>query len=300
MAAKITKIITNTVVACTALIVIAVLAVYVLSSIRMNRRYALVASQLTVASGPAAIADGQRLFVTRGCIDCHGADLSGKTIVDDPAIGKFAGTNLTSGKGGVASSLSDSAFALAIRQGIGPSGRALIFMPSTDYQDMSDDDVSKIIAYIRSRPPVDKPSIPQTVGPMARLLFLTGKMPNLLPAELINHQAKPPVHIAVAETVAYGHYLTNMCTGCHGKRLSGGPIPGGAPNWPPAKDITPAGLEHWNKVDFIKAMRTGVLPDGSILKAPMPWQNFSQLTNVELTAMWMYLRTVSPVAFGNH
>jgi len=46
-------------------------------------------------------------------------------------------------------------------------------------------------------------------------------------------------------------------------------------------------------------MRTGVRPDGNTMKEPMPWQNLSKMTDVEIKAMWAYLRTVPARADGN-
>jgi hypothetical protein len=69
-----------------------------------------------------------------------------------------------------------------------------------------------------------------------------------------------------------------------------------------AANLTPdqnTGLGIWTEGMFIKALRTGkhfgvsrpILP-------PMPWQNFSKLTDDDLEAIWAYLRTVP--AITNH
>ena len=42
------------------------------------------------------LALGERIVRVRsGCAHCHGVDLSGKEIIDDPAIGKVFSSNLT-------------------------------------------------------------------------------------------------------------------------------------------------------------------------------------------------------------
>ncbi|RFC35272.1 MAG: Cytochrome C oxidase, cbb3-type, subunit III [Candidatus Nitrotoga sp. SPKER] len=282
------------------LIILALVVIYTLSTIRMNKKYDLVASTINAPKDQASITEGRRLYISRGCVDCHGADLSGQTFINVPPIGKFTGTNLTSGKGGAASTMSDTDFAFAIRHGIAPDGSALIFMPATDFQGMSDEDVGKIIAYIRRVKPVNETSPAQHAGPITRLLFLAGKMPLLVSAELINHQAKSPAQVEVGETVEYGRYLAIGCTGCHGPGFSGGTIPGGPPDWPHAKNLTPAGdLGKWSQAEFIKTMRTGVRPDDSTLKPPMPWKNFSLMTDVELKAIWMFLKTIPAKETGN-
>jgi mono/diheme cytochrome c family protein len=67
-----------------------------------------------------------------------------------------------------------------------------------------------------------------------------------------------------------------------------------------ASNLTPepnSGIGIWTEDLFIKALRTGrhwgqarpILP-------PMPWQNYSRMTEEDLKAMYAYLRTIPPVA----
>ena len=78
--------------------------------------------------------------------------------------------------------------------------------------------------------------------------------------------------------------------------LAGGPIMGGDPSWPPAGNLTPHadGLEAWTEEDFLRAMREAEKPDGTELLAPMgPVTNFTRnMSDVELEALWMYLRSL--------
>ncbi len=276
------------------LLAVAVGVIYVWSNSYINRKFKVEAQAFAIPTGPAAVKEGERVFTTRACADCHGKDLAGVVVVDDPVVGRFAGVNLTKGKGGQGSELSDMDIARAIRHGVAPDGRALVFMPSTDFHAMSDGDLGALIAYIRSVPPVDKRSLPQRPGPLARLLFLQGKMAYLVSAEYIDHTAQPST-VTPGVTVEYGRYLANGCTGCHGFGFSGGAIPGAPPDWLPAVNITPhpvTGLGKWSEADFSKAVREGVRPDGVKVRFPMPWQNFSQLNDTEVKALWMFLKTV--------
>ncbi len=283
-------------------IVVAIAAVYLISNRHFARHFDVQVQAVPVPAGAAAIAEGQRLYTSRSCPDCHGPDLAGKAFVDDPLAGHFAGPNLTKGQGGLGGTLSDADFVRAIRHGVAPDGRALIFMPSTDFYAMSDPDLGAIIAYIRSVPPVDKPPPAPRIGVISRVLLLAGQMPYLVSAEVIDHKAPAPGTVKAEVSVEYGRYLANGCTGCHGFGFSGGPIPGGAPEWPPARNITPdpaTGLGKWSEADFIKALRTGVDPKGEQVRFPMPWQNFSHLTDTEVKALWAYLKTVPPKPAGN-
>ena len=43
--------------------------------------------------------------------------------------------------------------------------------------------------------------------------------------------------------------------------LSGGRV-AGPPDLPPASNLTPAGIGHWQEADFVRALREGIRPDG--------------------------------------
>ena len=58
----------------------------------------------------------------------------------------------------------------------------------------------------------------------------------------------------------------------HRADLSGGPVPGGDPSWPPARNITPhtGGLAAWSYDDFTRAMREARGPTAQTSRSP--WQ----------------------------
>jgi hypothetical protein len=65
-----------------------------------------------------------------------------------------------------------------------------------------------------------------------------------------------------------------------------------------ASNITPdpeTGIGKWTESDFFTAMRTGLTPDGRNLDPFMPWHLFQGITDRDLKAMWVYLRTVKPI-----
>jgi mono/diheme cytochrome c family protein len=283
-----------------ALLVVAVTAVYGTSQYRMNRSYAFTGGELVVPSDEATIERGHHLFVTRGCVDCHAHDLGGELIVDDPLAGRISGTNLTRGAGGVADRYTDAAWATAIRHGIRPDGKPLLFMPSYEYYPLSDEDVAALIAYIKSIDPVDRETPRHRVGPLGRALYLAGQMP-LVSAEMIDHSAVRPPAPPEGATIEYGGYLATGCIGCHGPGYSGGRIPGTPPSFPIVTNITPdeeTGIGRWTENDFFRALRDGVRPDGSELDPFMPVQNTRVMTDDEIRALWLYLQTVPPKPAG--
>lgn len=263
--------------------------VYQNSTSRLNQKFNIIGSSIKVPTSKAEIEEGKRIFITRSCTDCHGKDLAGVTFINDLAVGTFSGSNLTAGTGGLPASHKPEDFERAIRHGVGADGRPLLLMPSTDFHNMTDEDIGNLIAYIKSADPIDKEPIPIVVGPLGRFLFSMGKLPLLVTAELIDHTEKVREKIKPALTLEYGKYISATCTGCHGQTLVGGPIPGAPPEWPVAPNITASGIGKWTELEFITAMRTGKRPDGSEIRAPMPWQNFALMKDIELKSLRMYL-----------
>lgn len=286
------------------LAVLAAITVYALSSYRMNRLYPVEVRSMDIPTDLAGIERGRHLAVAIGkCVDCHGPNLAGKVFIDDPMMGRFVGSNLTSGQGGIGKIFTDTDFERALRHGVKPDGKPMLFMPAELFTYFSDQDLGAVIAYVKSVPPVDNSPPSLRVGPVSRVLFLAGKFPQLIAAELIDHKVHPTApHPGV--TPEYGRYLaiTGRCMSCHGRGLSGGQVPGTPPdpkNFPPAANLTPRGIGTWTEKDFFTALRQGKRPDGSTLNPFMPWMYTSQMTDDEIRALWAFLKTVPPKDSGN-
>lgn len=231
------------------------------------------------------------------CRICHAPDLGGRAEIDNAAMGRLWGPNLTTGEGSATRDYTPVDWSRAIRHGLARDGRRLILMPSEDYFAFSDEDIGAVVAYIRSVPPVDRPNPGLTVGPVARTLLVTGEVTfayDKIPHAEARSTATP------GATVAWGQVLGTTCIGCHGHGLSGGAIPGGDPSWPEARNITrhDTGLAGWTEADFVRAMREGRRPDGTAIQPPMPWQAYAGLTDADLRALWLYLESVEPRAYG--
>lgn len=64
-----------------------------------------------------------------------------------------------------------------------------------------------------------------------------------------------------------------------------------------AANLTPdreTGIGKWTEDQFILVLRTGRNGDHAILP-PMPWGNFSKMTDDDLKAIYAYLQTIPPV-----
>lgn len=277
-----------------AIVLVALSGVYGFSEVRYRKQYTAEAPALAFAADTAAVARGGHLANSiAGCVDCHGDNLGGKAVFDVPILGRVYGLNLTGGKGGLASTLTDADYEHAIRHGIAPSGRALKVMPATDYANLSDEDLAAIVAYVKSRPAVDNDPPAVLVGPLGRALMLAGKMP-LLAAEQIDHTRSHVASVSPVPGVEYGAYLVSVgCMGCHGPALAGGKIATGDPSWPPAANLTPAGnLKKWSEEDFRRVLREGKRPNGIPVNVAMPVRLLKNLSDDEIHSIWLYLQTI--------
>ena len=280
------------------LILLALAGVYVVTSSRMSKRYDVAARPVPVPADSAGIERGRHIAIAIGkCVTCHGDDLGGSVLGENVLLGRLVASNLTRGKGGVGERYDDAALARAIRHALRHDGTPLRVMPSEAFQYLSDEDVGALVAYLRSLPPVDRELPPLRVGPMARVLSLMTTFP-LIPARVVDHARVPPASMPEGITVEYGKYLADVggCTGCHGPGLSGGSIgPGKAPS-----NLTPAGIGTWTEADFIRALREGKRPVGAEIDSlEMPWPQAGKMTDLEIRAVWAFLKSVPPRAFGN-
>ena len=272
--------------------------VFVRSNAKLRQTFVVSVKPVSVPADAAAIARGRHIAETRGCSECHGADLGGKTVFANGAMGRVDAPNLTRGAGGVPANFKDEDYIRAIRHGVTTDGRGLFLMPAEEYSTFSDADMGALIAYIKSVPPVDRPRGPVALGPIARLLVTLGKIK--LAAEQIDHANVKPAVVTPAVSAEYGRYLATGCTGCHGPNFSGGKIAVGPPDWPPAANLTPHAdgrIAKWSEADFLKTMRTAKRPDGTELNAAMP-RAFGKLEESELKALWLFLKTLPAAATG--
>lgn len=274
-----------------ALILLAVGVVYAMTSARLGKSYPLDVKAVEVPTDSMSVERGRHLvFAVGKCPQCHGDNLAGKMISDDPAFARLWSANLTRGKGGLGSTLTDADYVRAIRYGVKPDGKPLIFMPSESYSHFSDGDLATIIAYVKSVTPVDQVNPPPRIGPVMRILATLIPGFPFLEAEKIDRATVPPVSVPIGVTKEYGNYLvtTGGCKSCHNPNLSGGSKVEGVVT----ANLTPAGIGKWTEADFFRALRTGVRPDGRILSAVMPWPYTKNLTDDELHAMWMYIHSI--------
>lgn len=276
----------------------ALAAAYHSAERRVSRVYEVEVSPVPVVETPENLARGEHLVEgVAQCGTCHGEDLGGMQLADDPWLGRLWGPNLTPGRGGIAHH-SDTDLVRSIRHGVKRDGTPTLMMPAQHFYHLSDADLGAIIAYLRRLPPVDREAPARRMGLVSAIAIVSDRVPDLIPAELLASRPPRLDGSSPATTPAYGAYLveTGGCKVCHRQDLRGGLHPLSLPDEPPPPDLTAGGpLAQWSERDFVHALRTGVTPDGRHLDPEwMPWPAFARMTDLEMRAIFLYLRSLAP------
>jgi mono/diheme cytochrome c family protein len=305
-------------------VVVAVVVVFVaLGSVYVmatwNRDYSETPLPAITASGdPEVIARGEYVVHNVAhCTVCHGAPdlkpgdaidwnvpLAGGRVWDVPLFGRFVAANITPDRETGIGSLTDGEVARAIRHAVGRSGRILPFMLLATGP-MSDEDLTAVVSFIRSRAPVKREGTPEAWGVMAKVL--SGSFTPRLDAA--------PAHVAPGDSpsVERGRYLATgpaACGVCHTPRdpltfaLNGPPLSGSAAM--PEADSTNAGFEFvypnltpdpetghitaWDEDTFLQRFRGGRVHAGST----MPWESYQRMTDTDIRSVYRFLRSLPP------
>ncbi len=98
----------------------------------------------------------------------------------------------------------------------------------------------------------------------------------------------------------YGKHLAQTCSGCHGDTFAGAKVIGGPPDWPPAANLTPAGLVDWTFDDCSRALTDGKSKNGVALREPMAsMPKFAKhMSEIKLQALWAYFKDLPPQSTG--
>jgi len=200
----------------------------------------------------------------------------------------------------------------AIRAGRRPNGERLIPVhPYTVFNGMAEQDLKDLVVYLRSVPPVDKPTPAKKITvPMFESVFLPAWLATFAPRET------PPAS-APTSGVARGEYLTRAvshCGECHTPRtitmavdnsrfLAGAPK-GKGPEGSAVPNITPdrdTGIGSWSEEQIADYLETGNKPDGDVAGGLMAEviqgtsAGFKDLTKADRLAIAKYLKSIPPV-----
>lgn len=224
------------------IVLVAVAGLWGVSQATVMRSWPKTAQTTIAAHDAGAVARGQTLAMRYGCLDCHGAHLTGKLFFDEMPVGRVWGPNLTF----AAQHQSDADLARAIRTGVASDGRALWIMPSSAFAHFTDAETADILAFIRAQPVAGEHQPRPQFGPLGRVGVVLGKFrsaPQLVELE----RGLRPDDLGGAH--AEGRSLARACMECHGADLKGGETTG-------APDLTVAAAYDFE--DFARLLRTGV------------------------------------------
>jgi mono/diheme cytochrome c family protein len=228
----------------------------------------------------SSVAEGGRLARILGCSDCHGPRLEGRLVSRERWVADVVAPNLTR----VVPGYSDDELARTIRHGIRRDGTGVFAMPSSSFFHLSDEDLGRLIAFLRRQPLEEGDPGATSVGPMGRLGLVTGRV-RLVPAAM-DHGAPRVSAGTGADMTARGRYLARVaCAECHGAAFEGG-LDGRAPPLAIAATYADEAFRH--------LMRTGETPGKRplYLMSETARARFAHLTDDEIAALLTFARTL--------
>lgn len=225
--------------------------------------------------------------------------LAGGFLMEDPGFTAYA-PNITQDHETGIGSWSDEEIIRAIREGVRKDGTIIgPPMPFPSYREISDSDAQAIVAYLRTVAPV-RNSVPRSVYNFP-----------------LPESWGPPVgsvpDVPRDDSLAYGDYLGNAlghCMECHTPMVEGmfdfsrtgaGGIvfhePHGLDLAAMAANITPhpeQGIGEWTDDEIKTAITKGISRDGRELAPIMAFPYYQNMSDEDLDALIVYLRSIPP------
>ena len=238
-----------------------------------------VAETLSVSlpADPMEIAEGKRLAQLTGCTHCHGENLSGGVPLDIPGWVRFVAPNLTT----ILPSYGDGELVGLIRRGVKRDGTGAWLMPSQMFRHLHDEDLARIVAWIRTVPAADGLTETTQFRLMGRFVVVSGEFKSA-PQQIAELDAAGPA----VDTSGRGAYLAmNLCSECHGQDLQG-----------ESATRTPAltRAKDYSAEEFARLMNTGVGPADRAVGLMTETSNarFAHLTTGEVDAIYAFLQSL--------
>jgi cytochrome c553 len=255
--------------------------IYFASERELDRRFTVADNAtLVIPTDAAEIAEGRRIAQLGGCMHCHGDNLAGTVVDDIPKLVRLVAPNIST----LLPTYSDAQLATVLRKGVKPDGKSVLFMPSEMYRHLRDEDLARVIAWLRSKPAVPSGITEKTqLRPIGRLIIANGDFKpaaraiESLPAAVGSYDADDPVSRG-------RHLAMNYCSECHGQDLQGvAPI-----NAPALAVVKGYSLER-----FTRLMQEGVGTGDRQFKmmTPTAKARFTQLTPDEIVAVHAFLKS---------
>lgn len=268
---------------------------------------------LKIASTPDRVERGRQLSAML-CNDCHmdasTGKLSGRRMAEVSQFGEIHSRNITNDPEYGIGKWTDGQLAFLLRTGIKPDGRFLPIMAKLSK--MSDEDLHSIIAFLRSDNPWVQAEDART--PDTKYSFFAKFLTNIKaikPMEYHSHVAEPDT----TNAVKWGEYVALNrveCYTCHSADFatdnfndppkSKGYFGGGNTFKMPDGSVIHSlnltmdeetGIGSWSEETFVKAVKTGIVPNGPAVRSPMKPYTF--LSDGEVKAIYAYLKTIPKI-----
>jgi cytochrome c553 len=262
-------------VAVAAIVLLVLLGVYAGSEWILRKGHAVPMANVAVPRDAASIAEGARMARIASCRECHGPNGEGKVMFEVPLVGRVAPPPLAV----AAANLSDAELVRTIRQGVHKDGSSLFVMPTRALTNLSDQDVGRIVAWVRTLKPGPHDSPKRTsYGPIGRALILGGKLPAM--ATDVQHGR------AVRPGDPGSYFVDIACNACH-KLHEPGLMEDGETRVPALAPM----VASYDPARLKRLLRTGVgsKPDHGIMSV-VARESFSVLTDPEIDSIQAYLK----------
>jgi cytochrome c553 len=257
---------------------------YFASEREFAREYVVVdGGTLAIPSNPVEVAEGERIARLAGCLHCHGDNLAGGLVDDIPNLVRLVAPNISV----ILPDYSDGELATMLRKGVKPDGTSVQLMPSEMFRHLGDQDLSRLIAWLRTVPVTTEGVQEKTqLRPLIRFLFVKGDLKTA--AHAIPTMPPPANTYDVNDPVSHGRYLTmNFCSECHGQNLEG---------FPPIASPPLVVAKGYSLEQFTRLMREGRPLDGREMKimGVTSRARFSHLRADEVGAIHAFLQSRQP------
>jgi mono/diheme cytochrome c family protein len=296
-------------------LVVIVAGFFLAINLRWDRTFDAPLPAITASTDSAVIERGRYLaYGPAHCAACHVPDAEHEALAagGQPPLsgghafvippGTFNVPNLTPDSATGIGRRTDGQLARILRYGVRHDGRAAI--PFMEAQDASDEDLTALISFLRSQPPV-RHEVPD------HKLTLLGKMVMSFMLTPTGPKTTPPAVTPKEVGVERGAYLANgiaSCVGCHTQRsmmtgeFTGPRFAGGMamerPGYPEYEFITPnitpdktGRIAVWTEQEFIERFHA----ENPVPESPMPWSFFAKSSDDDLRSIYRFLNSLPPI-----